>query len=1045
MFRENENQRNWSVSLALILFCTIGAETAWAQSLRHHAEKTKLAAPTQEDHAAYFSTLETAKPEQMKQADKLRQKTISSVDRLLNDKKTNSARAFELYLRLGELHAERSDYLREVEIDEWEAKHDEWKKGGMKGKEPQLDNKSSQAELLKSTAAFRKLVTTYPNDSRTDAALFALAKTLGRMGNDNAVLYFNQLIKNHPNSRFIPSAYLALGEFYFDQHNVPMAMQNYKAAMKFKDDRVYPYAVYKLGWSHFNSAVKDDKQFAENTEKALAAFKLVVRLTESKGANQEFGRMNLKQEAIKDLVMVWAETERIQEAWEYFSRRNEKEAFYDVLERLGNIYVEQGKNKNADDIYSRLLREAPTRPNNPNIYVKLIKLHDEEGNVTAVVEDLTAMNRLFAKTSNWTTANAKDQETVKSAAETTERNTHRYGALFHSRGQKQKKDDYLKASAKVYQIYLASFPKNENVYEIRYYLADILYYFKQYEEASTEYTKVANERPKDGKYLKDAALNAVVAMNDLDGAQKYPKLPAAGKAEKSIELPRIKQKLVGVIDNFVRLLPKDTAGHPMRFTAAQTYFEYGHYDEAIKRFEKIGYEIPETKQGKLAIKIILTYHAEKKNWDAVVSSSRRYLQSEKLIAGGLKETIADALKNGVFQRAIELEKNKQHDKAAQMFLAYQKEFPDDKNSDRALFNASLNFYKIAKVDEALDAGNLLLKTYQKSELIPNVALNMAQTYESLADFENAAKYYRDFATRYPEDKNASGALFNAATLFKGLNKFDASEKLYERFVASYPKHEAYPDALRELALLNERKKNYNEAVRYWDRYAQATSNNVDQNLLAKAKVAQIHYTYGDKNRGDKEVRSLQRLLMAKNGPSAFEARRIMAELMFNDIEVGYSKFRELKVKSADSIQKDVKNKQGRLVDLAGQYEHLIEIGNGEFTVAALYRLGEMHENFANELFNAPAPQKANQVELDQYRSSIEKVAFPLKEESMKFYEAAYKRSIEVQTFSEWTKRAYDKMNEISPEKHPNVIEKSTDPAYMSHKMEWEDSIKNLTE
>lgn len=1042
MFRGTKNQKNWSISLALILFCAM-AETALADSIRHRAEKTKNAAPTQEDHAAYFSTLETATPEKMKQADKLRQKTISSVEKLLKDKKTNKVRAFELYLRLGELHAERSDFLRSVEVEEWEAKHDEWKKNGMKGKEPQLDTKDSQAELLKSTSAFRTLVTTYPNDNRTDAALFSLAKTLGRMGNENAVLYFNQLIKNHPNSRFIPSAYLALGEYYFDQHNIPMAMQNYKAAMKFKDDRVYPYAVYKLGWSHFNSAVKDEKQYAENTEKALAAFKLVVRLTETK--NQEFGRMNLKQEAIKDLVMVWAETERIQEAWEYFSRRNEKEAFYDVLERLGNIYVEQGKNKNAVDIFTRLLREAPTRPNNPNIYVKLVKINDEEGNIEGVVENLTAMNRLYAKNSTWTTSNAKDAETVKSATETTERNTHRYGALFHSRGQKQKKDDYLKASAKIYQLYLASFPKNENVYEIRYYLADILYYFKQFEEASAEYTKVANERPKDGKYLKDSALNAVVAINDLDGAQKYAKLPPAGKVEKPIELPRVKEKLVAVIDNFVRLLPKDPAGHPMRFTAAQTYFEYGHYEEAIKRFEKIGYEIPETKQGKLAIKIILTYHAEKKNWNAVVTSSRRYLQSEKLVAGGLKETITDALKNGVFQRALELEKEKQHDKAAQMFLAYQKEFSDDKNSDRALFNASLNFYKIAKVDEALDAGNLLLKTYPKSELIPNVALNMAQTYESLADFENAAKYYRDFATRYPDDKNASGALYNAATLFKGLNKFDASEKLYERFIASYPKHEAYPDALKELAMLNERKKNFDQAVRYWDRYAQAAASDVDQSLHAKAKVAQIHYVYGDKNKGDKELRSLQRLLTAKNGPNAFEARHIIAELMFNELEAGYSKFREIKVKSADSIQKDVKNKQSRLVDLAGQYERLIEIGNGEYTVAALYRLGEMHENFANELFNAPAPQKANQVELDQYRSSIEKVAFPLKEESMKFYEAAYKRSIEVQTFSEWTKRAYDKMNEISPEKHPTVIEKSTDPAYMSHKMEWEDSIKNLTE
>src|SRR5690606_17326960 len=145
---------------------------------------------------------------------------------------------------------ERHDYLRDVEIREYEAAWDAWAKNGKKGKEPKLNTAGSKAELLKSASTYRKLVTAYPNDSRTDAALYELGKTLGRLGNDNAVLYFNQLIKSFPQSPYIASAHLALGEFYFDQHNVPKAMAAYKEAMKYKSDRVYPYAVYKLGWAY---------------------------------------------------------------------------------------------------------------------------------------------------------------------------------------------------------------------------------------------------------------------------------------------------------------------------------------------------------------------------------------------------------------------------------------------------------------------------------------------------------------------------------------------------------------------------------------------------------------------------------------------------------------------------------------------------------------------------------------------------------------------------------------------------------------------------
>ncbi|MFY7930468.1 MAG: hypothetical protein ACOVS5_16460, partial [Oligoflexus sp.] len=89
------------------------------------------------------------------------------------------------------------------------------------------------------------------------------------------------------------------------------------------------------------------------------------------------------------------------------------------------------------------------------------------------------------------------------------------------------------------------------------------------------------------------------------------------------------------------------------------------------------------------------------------------------------------------------------------------------------------------------------------------------------------------------------------------------------------------------------------------------------------------------------------------------------------------------------------------------------------------------------------PQGASQAQVDQYRSSIEKVAFPLRDEANKFFETAYKRSQEVQTFTEWTRRAYEKMVEIQPDKFPAVVEKTTSPTYMSHSMIWDESVSDL--
>ena len=76
---------------------------------------------------------------------------------------------------------------------------------------------------------------------------------------------------------------------------------------------------------------------------------------------------------------------------------------------------------------------------------------------------------------------------------------------------------------------------------------------------------------------------------------------------------------------------------------------------------------------------------------------------------------------------------------------------------------------------------------------------------------------------------------------------------------------------------------------------------------------------------------------------------------------------------------------------------------------------------------------------------VEKVAFPLKEEAYKFFETAYKRSREVQTFTVWTRRTYNKMVELAPEKHPEIDAMAADPGYLSHEIKASSAVAELFE
>ena len=172
--------------------------------------------------------------------------------------------------------------------------------------------------------------------------MFALAKTLHRLENKNSIIFFKRLIKNYKRSQFLPESYLALGEHYFYKQQFKTAKTYYQSAVRFKTSRVYTYAVYKLGWTYFNESSGKGND-SKSVDKAIAAFKLVVKLSErDMGKKNGF---NLKQEAINDLIMVFAEFRRSNQALSYFERIGENDAFYDMLERMGNLYVENGESK----------------------------------------------------------------------------------------------------------------------------------------------------------------------------------------------------------------------------------------------------------------------------------------------------------------------------------------------------------------------------------------------------------------------------------------------------------------------------------------------------------------------------------------------------------------------------------------------------------------------------------------------------------------------------------------------------------------------------
>ena len=89
----------------------------------------------------------------------------------------------------------------------------------------------------------------YRKYERMDEVLFRLAYLLQTIGKEEqAREFFLRLIKDYPNSKYIPNAYLSFAQFYFDKGEMEAAKKFYEKVEQFPKSDVYGYAIYKKGW-----------------------------------------------------------------------------------------------------------------------------------------------------------------------------------------------------------------------------------------------------------------------------------------------------------------------------------------------------------------------------------------------------------------------------------------------------------------------------------------------------------------------------------------------------------------------------------------------------------------------------------------------------------------------------------------------------------------------------------------------------------------------------------------------------------------------------
>ena len=613
-------------------------------------------------------------------------------------------------------------------------------------------------------ALYGAIIKRYPKYPRLDEVLYFLAENLSKRNRNDpdAIKAYGALIERFPKSRFVPDAWMAVGEYWFEKStgdarakNLKRALGAYQKAAEYQESTVYGYALYKQGWVHYNLAAWNE---------ALDMFRAVVFFGELPTATVPADRkLALVKEARKDYVRTYSHVGSAEGAADEFKRVGGAAGWMEMLRSLAGIFYEEGKDRDAIVVYRRLIQERPTNPESAFFQSRIVTCAGRMGRKDAAVQQAHVFVKMLHEIEAAPGAqDPKARKAIEDARRDAEQTLRVLAVQYHNEWKKTRDDPVAGFAAAVYRDYLEVFPDEPTAYEMRFFHAELRYALADFVGAGEEYERVAlrdiaaleakprpgDPAPKAGKFFKDALENAVFAWDivakKLDDEKKPP--AAGGDPKKRPAIAPQRQRLLDACVRYLKWQPKGDKWVEIAYKAARLHYQHNAFAEATDLFTRIALDHPTHELAGYSTNLVLDAYNLLGDWRNVNGWAKRFYGNAKLLEAhpALKADLAKIVEESAFKIIEEKERAKDHEGAAEEYLAFVRDWPQSRLAPTALFNASVDYVKARRIDKAVEVRNLVLKNYPTHELAPAALYDNAEAYEAIAEFEKAAELYERY-------------------------------------------------------------------------------------------------------------------------------------------------------------------------------------------------------------------------------------------------------------------------------------------------------------
>ena len=1004
-------------------------------------------------------------------AEKKREEALGYLQRVVPRIDDDNPQKADLTFQLSELYSEKAKFLYRQEIEAYDHAYQLYetqKKQGVQPSEPHQNHQRSEASRQDAMRLLQQLLGKFPGYPRRDEVLFALGYNLYEIGKKaEAIAQYQELMRSYPASKFAPDTYIQLGDYYFDEvEDLAKARAMYNKALLSKAPKIHSYALYKLAWCDYNDG---------NYDTALKSLQQVVNYANTRGREM----VDLKNEALNDLVVVYVRSGKVDEAIAYFNRESPSRAFK-LTSKLAAALAEAGLHDGAIQTFKSLLEKAPLHPDAPEFQHSIVKSYEELRERDKVALETGKLISQYGPASTWWEANRSNPAAQRNAYDMTEEALRTLAVDYHQEAQKTKQTKTYHLARDLYKQYLSAYGSStdltkisDSAFNVRFYYAEVLWALQEWQQAAQQYDAVAEmkipDRPtakavSQPSYRATAAYNAILGYDKLLRIERGQKPNAdddGGFSQKlqtqvldeahlqSEPLTPSEGRLVKACDRYVKLVPHAKDEIEVRYLAAVTFYERHQFDQAAKRFEEIIGGWPEDRRSQQAAELSMHMLESKKEWLKLNQTARQYSANPKLCGNSSEfcKHVATVVEGSQFKWIDEVvyRQEKNSDKALEELNRFIREHPRSAHTDRALTYAVVIYQGRGDNPRAVRLGERILKDFPQSPFIPKILYDLAVLYEKSARFDRSADSYESFVVNFDREKKRAGdtpeeialvkeasewvpdAVFNAALWRESLGQSDRALDLYSQYLARFGERKDAPQVFYGLGFVLESEKKWKLAAELYESFRSQYSK--DPRVGPKQLfTARCHRWVNKKRQKDesnsKKVDPPLAPVESSYGQLSDLDRKdtdvihAYAQVRFMALEESWEEFRSLKFDHLSRVSRDLKAKTKHLKKLEGAYTQVLGLGDGEYGIAALARIGFLYADFANDLLSSPNPPHLTEDQLQMYRDELGNRAFPLEEKSNEALAKAVNKSSELATYPPVAFEAQEQINKFHPGTFP---------------------------